>query len=274
MIYTLLVKDENLNTRLIISFDTVRSFSENLSATSTDNVVEYGFPISDHILVNNINFDLDVVVSSFTMFDENLEMFWDGADFITTGEAEQDKHLRVRRELKALILNRQMFSLIITEENAHQNVISQKEAQLRKSVVDEYVNCICTSLTLVDSEATTGAIFAKLNIKQIKVAFAETRQLTGDESIRQITPVKAEATVTSATQSAKQETDGTDSSGKIDPTKDINEARKAASAAKPKPSKDDILNNRERLILKRDILIEIATQKQLEAKIATGNFSE
>jgi hypothetical protein len=104
-----------------------------------------GFPVSDHILLNNITFDLDVVVSNISLFDENLEISWDEStqSFETLGEPTLDSHITMRSELKALVLGRKVFSLLITEDNSFKQDIEQKEQQLLKSIVDQYDNCAC-----------------------------------------------------------------------------------------------------------------------------------
>lgn len=221
MIYTLIIKNSDGQTSSVISFSSVRSFSESLGATTTDNVVEYGFPVSDHMLVNNITFDLDVIVTGFSVFDDNLELFWSGTEFITNAPeqlATQNAHLLMRKQLKDLILKRMVFSLLITEENSFLQDINSKESQLRKSIVDEYINCVCTNLTLSESEATTGAIFAKLNIKQIRAALIKTRELEQGERVRKIDRIAPTPTVSS--QNSSDASKGLDSDGNVDPSKD------------------------------------------------------
>ncbi|HCH9337388.1 TPA: hypothetical protein NNW70_004176 [Salmonella enterica] len=221
MIYTLIIKNSDGQTSSVISFSSVRSFSESLGATTTDNVVEYGFPVSDHMLVSNITFDLDVIVTGFSVFDENLELFWNGSDFTTNSPDQlttQNAHLLMRKQLKDLILNRIVFSLLITEDNSFVQDINTKEAQLRKSIVDEYINCVCTSLTLSESEATTGAIFAKLNIKQIRSALVKTRELEQGERVRQIDRIAPTPTVSS--QNSSDVSKGVDSDDNADLSKE------------------------------------------------------
>ena len=221
MIYTLIIKNSDGHTSSVISFSSVRSFSESLGATTTDNVVEYGFPVSDHMLVSNITFDLDVIVTGFSVFDENLELFWNGSDFTTNSPDQlttQNAHLLMRKQLKDLILNRIVFSLLITEDNSFVQDINTKEAQLRKSIVDEYINCVCTSLTLSESETTSGAIFAKLNIKQIRSALVKTRELEQGERVRQIDRIAPTPTVSS--QNSSDVSKGVDSDGNADLSKE------------------------------------------------------
>lgn len=221
MIYTLLIKNSDGQTSSVISFSSVRSFSESLGATTTDNVVEYGFPVSDHMLVNNIVFDLDVIVTGFSVFNDDLELFWNGTDFVTNAPeqlAAQNAHLIMRKQLKDLILNRIVFSLLISENNSFITDINAKESQLRKSLVDEYNNCVCTSLVLSDSEATSGAIFAKLNIKQIRAALIKTRELQQGERVRQIDRIAP--TPTAQVQNSSESANGKDGNGDADLSKE------------------------------------------------------
>lgn len=221
MIYTLLIKNSDGQTASVISFSSVRSFSESLGATTTDNVVEYGFPVSDHMLVNNIVFDLDVIVTGFSVFNDDLELFWNGTDFVTNAPeqlAAQNAHLIMRKQLKDLILNRIVFSLLISENNSFITDITAKESQLRKSLVDEYNNCVCTSLVLSESEATSGAIFAKLNIKQIRAALIKTRELQQGERVRQIDRISPTPTV--QMQNSTESANGKDGNGDSDLSKE------------------------------------------------------
>lgn len=241
MIYTLIVKNADGQTSSVISFSSVKSFSESLSATTTDNVVEYGFPVSDHMLVSNINFDLDVIVTGFSIFDENLELSWDGSSFISNNADEvgiNNFHLTMRKQLKDLILKRMIFSLLITEENSFIQDINSKESQLRKSIVDEYINCVCTSLTLSESEATSGAIFAKLNIKQIRSALVKTRELAQGERVRQIDRIAPTPTVSSQTSVGS-------ASGANDPSKDTKEIKDAKEQGKLPKSAETGLSQEE-----------------------------
>lgn len=241
MIYTLIVKNADGQTSSVISFTSVKSFSESLSATTTDNVVEYGFPVSDHMLVSNINFDLDVIVTGFSVFDENLELSWDGSNFISNNPDEvgiNNFHLTMRKQLKDLILKRMIFSLLITEENSFVQDINSKESQLRKSIVDEYINCVCTSLTLSESEATSGAIFAKLNIKQIRSALVKTRELAQGERVRQIDRIAPTPTVSSQTSTGA-------ATGTNDPSKDTKEIKDAKEQGKLPKSAETGLSQEE-----------------------------
>lgn len=241
MIYTLIVKNADGQTSSVISFSSVKSFSESLSATTTDNVVEYGFPVSDHMLVSNINFDLDVIVTGFSVFDENLELSWDGSDFISNNADQvgiNNFHLTMRKQLKDLILKRMVFSLLITEENSFIQDINSKESQLRKSIVDEYINCVCTSLTLSESEATSGAIFAKLNIKQIRSALVKTRELAQGERVRQIDRIAPMPTVSSQTSAGA-------ASGTDDPSKDTKEIKDGKEQGKLPKSAETGLSQEE-----------------------------
>lgn len=283
MIYTLIIKNSDGQTSSVISFSSVRSFSESLGATTTDNVVEYGFPVSDHMLVSNITFDLDVIVTGFSVFDENLELFWNGSDFTTNSPDQlttQNAHLLMRKQLKDLILNRIVFSLLITEDNSFVQDINTKEAQLRKSIVDEYINCVCTSLTLSESEATTGAIFAKLNIKQIRSALVKTRELEQGERVRQIDRIAPTPTVSS--QNSSDASKGVDSDGNSDLSKETKDILDGQKQGKLPKSGETGLTQAE--INRRQVESnEIATQrvknqqlinqaKDLDAKRERGDF--
>ena len=251
MIYTIILKDKDDNTTSIISFDSVKSASESLSSQTTDNTVEYGFPVSDHILLNNITFDLDVVVSNISLFDENLEISWDEStqSFETLGEPTLDSHITMRRELKALVLGRKVFSLLITEDNSFKQDIEQKEQQLLKSIVDQYDNCVCNSLVMSENEAINGAFYAKLQIKQVKMAFIQTRELAPDEQYRQIE--KTEAKPTYQAQNSVDQA----SSALGDDSADVSKAMK---------EQEDVLK-------KAKTPQEIAEEK---AKIATSNANK
>ena len=111
MIYTLINRDKDGNIAQIISFDSVQSFTESLRSTVSASTVEYGFPISDNITTENPTYSLNTTVSSYSLFNSDKEIYWDGEDFVSTSSPDKNIHIYMRDAVKSLWENRQVVSM-------------------------------------------------------------------------------------------------------------------------------------------------------------------
>jgi len=177
MIYSLVVYDNDLNVTDVISFSAVTSAEESYKAQTTDNVVEYGFTISDHIITNSPEISLDVILSAYSIFSDSLLLEWNGTEFVTgnalSGASTEDDHLVMKQKLIDIIKKRQLFTLLITKKDSYIAEYSQKAQDLLNSVVGKFPNCVITSLDFSDKSNSASAVFAKMTIKQIRVARTE-----------------------------------------------------------------------------------------------------
>ena len=177
MIYTLINRDKDGNIVEIISFDSVQSFTESLRATISSSTVEYGFPISDNITTENPTYSLSTTVSSYSLFNSDKEIYWDGQDFVSKSAPEKTLHIYMRDSIKSLWENRQVISILESEKESFEDNLETKYTQLTSKYSKEYLNCVITSLEIDTSESSNGVIFLKMTIEKVDVAYVKFGQL-------------------------------------------------------------------------------------------------
>ena len=181
MIYTLINRDKDGNIAQIISFDSVQSFTESLRSTVSSSTVEYGFPISDNITTENPTYSLNTTVSSYSLFNSDKEIYWDGEDFVSDSSPDKNIHIYMRDSVKSLWENRQVVSILESEKASFEEDIETKYTQLTSKYSKEYLNCVITSLEIDTSESSNGVIFLKMNIEKVDVAYVSFGQLRPDQ---------------------------------------------------------------------------------------------
>lgn len=181
MIYTLINRDKDGNIAQIISFDSVQSFTESLRSTISTSTVEYGFPISDNITTENPTYSLNTTVSSYSLFNSDKEIYWDGEDFVSDSSPDKNIHIYMRDSVKSLWENRQVVSILESEKASFEEDIETKYTQLTSKYSKEYLNCVITSLEIDTSESSNGVIFLKMNIEKVDVAYVSFGQLRPDQ---------------------------------------------------------------------------------------------
>ena len=215
MIYTLLNRDKDGNVKQIFSFESVQSFTESLRASVSSSTVEFGFPISDNISTENPTYSLNTVVSAYSLFNQENEIYWDGEDFVSQSSAQGDNnpHLTMRDALKALWKDRQIISILEGEKASFATTVSERYDQLTSKYYKEYDNCAITSLEIDTSESSNGVIFLKMTIEQVDVAYVSFRQLQKDQMQP---PLKAHSKVVTDLGTTKTTTTDDNSSTKPD----------------------------------------------------------
>lgn len=181
MIYTLINRDKDGNISQIISFDSVQSFTESLRSTVSASTVEYGFPISDNITTENPTYSLNTTISSYSLFNSDKEIYWDGEDFVSKSSPDKNIHIYMRDAVKSLWENRQVVSILESEKASFEEDIEKKYTQLTSKYSKEYLNCVITSLEIDTSESSNGVIFLKMNIEKVDVAYVSFEQLRPDQ---------------------------------------------------------------------------------------------
>ena len=179
MIYTLLNRDKDGNVKQIFSFESVQSFTESLRASVSSSTVEFGFPISDNISTENPTYSLNTVVSAYSLFNQENEIYWNGEDFVSQSSAqgENNYHIKMRDALKALWKDRQIVSILEGDKASFANTVSERYDQLTSKYYKEYENCAITSLEIDTGESSNGVIFLKMSIEQVDVAYVKFGQL-------------------------------------------------------------------------------------------------
>ena len=216
MIYTLINRDKDGNIAQIISFDSVQSFTESLRSTVSSSTVEYGFPISDNVTTENPTYSLNTTVSSYSLFNSDKEIYWDGQDFVTAStNTDTSLHIYMRDSVKSLWENRQVISILESEKASFEVNLETKYTQLTSKYNKEYLNCVITSLEIDTSESSNGVIFLKMTIEKVDVAYVSFGQLQEDQMQP---PLKAHSKVVTDLGTAKTTTTDDSSSTKPDAT--------------------------------------------------------
>lgn len=216
MIYTLINRDKDGNISQIISFDSVQSFTESLRSTVSSSTVEYGFPISDNITTENPTYSLNTTISSYSLFNSDEEIYWNGQDFVkSTRNDNRNLHIYMRDSVKSLWENRQVVSILESEKASFEEDIEKKYTQLTSKYSKEYLNCVITSLEIDTSESSNGVIFLKMSIEKVDVAYVSFDQLKPDQMQP---PLKAHSKVVTDLGTTKTTTTDDNSSTKPDAT--------------------------------------------------------
>ena len=255
MIYTLINRDKDGNIAQIISFDSVQSFTESLRSTVSSSTVEYGFPISDNVTTENPTYSLNTTVSSYSLFNSDKEIYWDGQDFVTSSSTtDTSLHIYMRDSVKSLWENRQVISILESEKASFEDNLETKYTQLTSKYNKEYLNCVITSLEIDTSESSNGVIFLKMTIEKVDVAYVSFGQLQEDQMQP---PLKAHSKVVTDLGTAKTTTTDDNSSTKPDATS------VAEKSTDPQSVKKQVPNG----ILKENKVLEDAVEAR---KMAIG----
>ena len=234
MIYTLINRDKDGNIAQIISFDSVQSFTESLRSTVSSSTVEYGFPISDNVTTENPTYSLNTTVSSYSLFNSDKEIYWDGKDFVTSSSTtDTSLHIYMRDSVKSLWENRQVISILESEKASFEVNLETKYTQLTSKYNKEYLNCVITSLEIDTSESSNGVIFLKMTIEKVDVAYVSFGQLQEDQMQP---PLKAHSKVVTDLGTSKTTTTDDNSSTKPDATSVAEKSTDPQSVKKQVPN--------------------------------------
>lgn len=217
MIYTIVVRNSTSSAndiKKIISLNVVTSYSESYTANVLKNPVESGFPIADHITLNNPSFDISGVISEFSIFDNNKELVWNGEEFTLANETTDENPLfKLKGEITNLIKNRELFSILITSNNSLLDNANEKFADLYSTYIDEYFNCCATAISFDNQSGSSGMFNVKISIEKIRVAQTQTVELTQEEQTKALRRNEIDAKTTSVGTATTSEATATDSGG-------------------------------------------------------------
>ena len=213
MIYSLLKHNDEGNLSEIFSFDSITSYSESWVGTVSKSTTEHGFPLSDHINIENPVFTINATFSDYSLFQSDNEIFWDGEDF--TSEKD-DKSLAnsilLKKEIIGMFVNRGTFHLYQTSENSFSRDGNARFAELKSSYIQHYENCVITSIDVDESESISNAYSIKLKIEQLNIARVSTRALKDNELQPALKPKLAKSPDNVGTSSTSGTDTGTDPS--------------------------------------------------------------
>lgn len=155
MIYTIVRADTTT-----ISLDCVQQFSEGHSATATQHPVESGSTITDHVFLNNSEFQIRGVVSDYSPSPDYITM--SGLADATTNENARSHTTEIKELLMAIFRGRERVTI-------HYSASKFSEAVL-------FENCVMTSIGFSDDTDSGEAIYPELKFSQIRVVNKQTRQ--------------------------------------------------------------------------------------------------
>lgn len=209
MIYTIVRKDEDNNIDAIISFDSISSLDESWSATVTSQTVEYGFNISDNINIEAPTYSIAATLSSYSLFNQEKEIVWDGQDFTANGATDRNSHVVARDEIIEIFKGRSIVTLIESEANSNNPNLSEKYQELTSNYNREIDTCVITSLSIGHPDQGTGAFLVALTVQKINLARIEISELEEGEKVALVRPLM-QTYDAEKTKSSKEE-------GNIDP---------------------------------------------------------
>ena len=236
MIYTIVLKNvddsgsETING--VISFDCIKSFSENRSATVSTQTVEKGFNISDNINIEPVQFTLDGYISSYYLKDDENEIVWNGSKFLTNNSNSKTyTHARVRDSLIAFFEERNVFTLMESEYGSTNKDFTESYNEQKRGYYKEYENCVLTSMDFSVPEASSEVFSISMKIQKITIAVVQERRLEKGEIgvLQKYRPNTDVSSVTSTTTDSSGIKD--DADAKVaDPTKILEKSEKEAKA--------------------------------------------
>ncbi|MEG0407490.1 MAG: hypothetical protein RR623_01330 [Bacilli bacterium] len=182
MIYTLIKYDKEDKLEALFSFESITSYSESWTGTVSKSTTEQGFPIADHINIENPVFEINATFSDYSLFNTDNEIYWDGEDFVSnrTDKSLHDSN-KLKQEIVGWFIGRGVFELWQTSENSFSRVASEKLSELKSSSVQTYKNCVITDINVSESESISSAYSIKMKIEQLTIASVQTRKLSKDE---------------------------------------------------------------------------------------------
>lgn len=211
MIYTIVVKNDQGEAESYLTFDSVSSFSESWSGTVSKSTVEYGFPIADHINIENPVFNIAGVLSEYSIFKDDREIFWNGEDFVQASENDSEgSHLVAKDYLIKTTKEGTVITLLESKTNSFLSNGAQRYEKIRSGTTKEYDNSVITDLSFEVSENTqNSSIRVSMKIEQLNIARTETTTLTEQEMQKAIIPKVAKTSVNTGSSTTSTATDET-----------------------------------------------------------------
>lgn len=211
MIYTIIVKNDQGEAESYLTFDSVSSYSESWSGTVSKSTVEYGFPIADHINIENPVFNISGVLSEYSIFKDDREIFWNGEDFVQASENDSEgSHLVAKDYLIKTTKEGTVITLLESKTNSFLSNGAQRYDKIRSGITKEYDNSVITDLSFEVSENTqNSSIRVSMKIEQLNIARTETTTLTEQEMQKAIIPKVAKTSVNTGSSTTSTATDET-----------------------------------------------------------------
>ena len=211
MIYAIVVNNEQGDAKNFLTFESISSYSENWSGTVSKSTVESGFPVADHINIENPVFNISGVLSAYSIFRDDREIYWNGEDFVQASEnTSESPHLIAKDYLIKTTKGGTVITLIESKTNSFLSDENQRYEKIRSGLTKEYNNCVITDLSFEVSENNqNSAIRVSMKIEQLNIARTETTQLSEQEMQKEIIPKVAKVSTNAGTSATSTTDDAT-----------------------------------------------------------------
>lgn len=200
MIYTLVRKDTEDKVESIISFECLTSFDESWSASVTTQTVEKGFNITDNVNIDPPSFDINAILSSYTLFDTDREIVWDGGTFNIKNETTSYEfaHVEARDALIKIFEGASLLTILETSANANDKDVESLYDNLKSGHSREIYPCVMTSLSIGHPDSGSGAFIVSMKLQKITIAEVIRDELPENESVPLLKPYEKKVANTSS----------------------------------------------------------------------------
>ncbi len=182
MIYTIVKYNKDEKTvESIFSFDAILSAQEDWSATVAKTTVESGFPISDHINVENPKFSISGRITSYSLYNSGSEIYWNGNDFVTRSKDNKLGFIEGKHALLKIFKARSFVRLYESTKNSYSDNIETKNEQLKSGNAYIFPNCVITSISFSSTEGSSSSFGVQVSLEQLNISSVVTTQLTDAE---------------------------------------------------------------------------------------------
>ena len=208
MIYTIVKYNKDEKTvESIFSFDAILSAQEDWSATVARTTVESGFPISDHINVENPKFSISGRITSYSLYDSGSEIYWNGNDFVTRSKDNKLGFIEGKQALLKIFKARSFVRLYESSKNSYSDNIETKNEQLKSGNAYIFPNCVITSISFSSTEGSSSSFGVQVSLEQLNISSVVTTQLTDAEKAPRLFGYeKTNETTNSSTNSSNSNT--------------------------------------------------------------------
>ena len=208
MIYTIVKYNKDEKTvESIFSFDAILSAQEDWSATVAKTTVESGFPISDHINVENPKFSISGRITSYSLYNSGSEIYWNGNDFVTRSKDNKLGFIEGKQALLKIFKARSFVRLYESTKNSYSDNIETKNEQLKSGDGHFFPNCVITSISFSSTEGSSSSFGVQVSLEQLNISSVVTTQLTDAEKAPRLFGYeKTNETTNSSTNSSNSNT--------------------------------------------------------------------
>ena len=169
--------------------------------------MESGFPVSDHINVENPKFSISGRITSYSLYNSGSEIYWNGSDFVTDAKNNKFGFSEGKQALLKIFKARSYVRLYESTKNSYSDNLETKNEQLKSGNAYIYPNCVITSISFSSTEGSSSSFGVQVSLEQLNISSVVTTQLSEDEkSPRLFGYEKTNTTVTSSTNSSNSNT--------------------------------------------------------------------